>query len=94
MLLRDEAIIVVRQLKVEPRTGRVVLVFYVERKTEKTPLPGTEVVERLKEKLRQDSALLQLSVARVETAVCQNNCSGNYLTFKDSIFLFFFSIFD
>ncbi|XP_054007146.1 dyslexia-associated protein KIAA0319 isoform X1 [Hylaeus anthracinus] len=77
MLLRDEASIVVRNLKVEPRTGKAVLIFYVEKKGGKTTMPGPEVVKRLKEKLRQDSGLLQLSVANIDTAVCQNNCSGH-----------------
>ena len=76
MLLRDEASIVVRSLRAEPHTGKTVLVFYVEKKGGKTILPGPEVVKRLKEKLLQDSGLLQLSVANIDTAVCQNNCSG------------------
>ncbi|KAG7209539.1 hypothetical protein KM043_015619 [Ampulex compressa] len=77
MLLKDEASIIVRNLRAEPHTGRAVLVFYVEKKGGKTPMAATEVVKRLKEKLRQDSGLLQLSVANIDTAVCQNNCSGH-----------------
>lgn len=77
MLLRDEASIVVRSLRAEPHTGKAVLIFYVEKKGGKTILPGPEVVKRLKEKLLQDSGLLQLSVANIDTAVCQNNCSGH-----------------
>ncbi|XP_070161283.1 dyslexia-associated protein KIAA0319 [Polyergus mexicanus] len=77
MLLRDEASIVVRNLRTEPHTGKAVLVFYVEKKGGKTTLPGPEVVKILKEKLLQDSGLLQLSVANIDTAVCQNNCSGH-----------------
>lgn len=76
MLLREEAKIIVRNLRVEPRTGRVVVVFYVEKKDDGTTIPGPDVVNKLKEKLRQDSGILQLSVANIETAVCQNNCSG------------------
>jgi len=76
MLLRDEASIVVRNLRAEPHTGKAVLVFYVEKKGGKVTLPGPEVVKRLKEKLLQDSGLLQLSVANIDTAICQNNCSG------------------
>ena len=78
MLLRDEATIIVRHLRAEARTGRVVVVFYVEKKGEKVSMPGTEVVNKLREKLRQDSGILQLSVAGIDTAVCQNNCSGNF----------------
>ncbi|XP_012278957.1 dyslexia-associated protein KIAA0319-like protein [Orussus abietinus] len=84
MLLRDEASIVVRNLRAEPRTGRVVLIFYVEKKGGKSTMTGPDVVKRLKEKLRQDSGLLQLSVARVETAICQNNCSGHGVCDQES----------
>ena len=76
MLLREETSIVVRSLKAELHTGRVVLVFYVEKKGNKSTMPGPEVVNKLKRKLRQDSGILQLSVANVDTAICQNNCSG------------------
>jgi len=76
MLLRDKASIVVRSLRAEPHTGKAVLVFYVEKIGGKTTLLGPEVVKRLKEKLLQDSGLLQLSVANIDTAICQNNCSG------------------
>ncbi|XP_008209692.1 dyslexia-associated protein KIAA0319 isoform X1 [Nasonia vitripennis] len=77
MLLREETSIVVRSLRAEPHSGRVVLVFYVEKKGGKSTMPGPEVVNKLKEKLRQDSGILQLSVANVDTAICQNNCSGH-----------------
>lgn len=77
MLLRDEVNIVVRNLRAEPKTGKTVLVFYVEKKGDKTSLLGGEVVQRLKEKLRQDSGLLLLPVVNIDTAVCQNNCSGH-----------------
>ncbi|XP_071632449.1 dyslexia-associated protein KIAA0319 [Temnothorax longispinosus] len=76
MLLRDEASIVVRSLRAEPHTGKAVLMFYVKKKGT-TALPGPEVVKRLREKLLQDSGLLQLSVANIDTAICQNNCSGH-----------------
>lgn len=81
MLLRDEASIIVRNLRAEPHTGRAVIVFYVEKKGGQTTMLGPEVVKRLKEKLRQDSGLLQLSVANIDTAVCQNNCSGIHMHF-------------
>lgn len=77
MLLRDEASIVVRNVRAEPRTGKAVLIFYVEKKGGKETISGPEVVKRLKQKLRQDSGLLQLSVANIDTALCQNNCSGH-----------------
>lgn len=76
LLLRDEAEIHVREMRTEDRTGRAVIVFYVEQRNGKGILPGPVVVARLKEKLTQDSGLLELSVANIQTAVCQNNCSG------------------
>ncbi|XP_043477111.1 dyslexia-associated protein KIAA0319-like protein [Leptopilina heterotoma] len=77
MLLREEVTIVVRNLKSEPRTGKLIIFFYVEKKDGKSTMTGPEVVDKLKEKMRQDSGILQLSVARIETAKCQNNCSGH-----------------
>jgi hypothetical protein len=40
-------------------------------------LTGPQVVKALRAKLRQDSSLLDLPVARVETVICQNNCSNH-----------------
>lgn len=40
-------------------------------------MPGPEVVSQLKSKLRRDAGLLDLSVALIDTVVCQNNCSGH-----------------
>ncbi|XP_047368671.1 dyslexia-associated protein KIAA0319 [Vespa velutina] len=77
MLLRDEASIIVRNLRAEPRTGKAVLIFYVEKRGGKETMSGPDVVKRLKQKLEQDSGLLQLSVANIDTALCQNNCSGH-----------------
>lgn len=77
LLLRDAASLVVRSLRTEVATGRAVLVFYVQ--TSSGALPGPHVVRTLKNKLAQDSVLLQLSVASIQTAVCQNNCSGKFL---------------
>lgn len=74
LLLHDAASLVVRSLRVDVATGRAVLVFYVQ--TADSALSGPEVVRTLKEKLAQDSVLLQLSVANIQTAICQNNCSG------------------
>ncbi|XP_071451566.1 dyslexia-associated protein KIAA0319-like protein, partial [Hetaerina americana] len=38
-------------------------------------LPGPLVADRLRKRLAQDPGLLELSVARVQTVVCQNTCS-------------------
>uniref|UniRef100_A0A182QFI0 MANSC domain-containing protein n=1 Tax=Anopheles farauti TaxID=69004 RepID=A0A182QFI0_9DIPT len=73
----------VRELKVEPRTGQVVIVFYVERKygledKEKQELiPALEVERILKEKFWRDYTILGTSVVGIRTTVCQNDCSGH-----------------
>ncbi|XP_014214907.1 dyslexia-associated protein KIAA0319-like protein [Copidosoma floridanum] len=76
MLIREESSIVIRNLRADAHSGKVILTFFVKLKDGKS-MPGPEVVSKLKEKLRQDSGLLQLSVTNVETVVCQNNCSGH-----------------
>lgn len=84
MLLHDEASIIVRNLKAEPHTGRACLIFYVQQKGEKLSIPGVEVVHRLKSKLQQDSGLLQFSVTSIDTAICQNKCSGHGICDEES----------
>ncbi|XP_063984178.1 dyslexia-associated protein KIAA0319 isoform X2 [Diachasmimorpha longicaudata] len=84
MLLREEVVIVMRDVRAEQRTGRARLVFYVQERGKKNSIPGVEVVQRLKEKLWQDSGLLQVSVASIDTAICQNNCSGHGVCDEES----------
>uniref|UniRef100_A0A182M2I7 MANSC domain-containing protein n=1 Tax=Anopheles culicifacies TaxID=139723 RepID=A0A182M2I7_9DIPT len=73
----------VRELKVEPRTGQVVIVFYVEKKygledKDKPQLmPALEVERILKEKFWRDYTILGTSVIGIRTTVCQNDCSGH-----------------
>lgn len=74
LLLHEDATIVVRNLREEDRTGHAVLVFYVEEKGSIVPAP--QVVNQLRSRLAQDAGLLELSVAGIQTTVCQNNCSG------------------
>lgn len=59
------------------------MLFYVEDKGNKSAIPGPIVVSTLKTKLEQDVGLLELSVANIQTEICQNNCSGVYLNFKE-----------
>ena len=44
-------------------------------------LPGTQVAALLKRKLRNDINLLAYPVLEVDTAICQNNCSGSLLCY-------------
>lgn len=57
------------------------LQFYTSVKSEGKwrTLPGAEVAALLKKKLRSDLNLLTYPVLDVDTAICQNNCSGNLL---------------
>ena len=58
--------------------GYVVLQFFTTVKSdgEWRTLPGTEVVSLLKSKLRNDINLMTYPVVDVDTAICQNHCSG------------------
>ncbi|XP_053672289.1 dyslexia-associated protein KIAA0319-like protein [Anopheles nili] len=73
----------VRELKVEPRTGQVVIVFYVEKKygledkERQELMPALEVERILKEKFWRDYTILGTSVVGIRTTVCQNECSGH-----------------
>lgn len=77
LLLKDNPVIRVRELREEHHSGRAQMVFYVEDKANKSAIPGPVVVSTLKTKLEQDVGLLELSVANIQTEICQNNCSGH-----------------
>lgn len=59
-------------------TGYVVLQFFTTVKSDSgwVTLPGTEVAALLKRKLLNDANLLAYPVLEVDTAICQNTCSG------------------
>ena len=63
--------------------ARTVLQFFTTVKSDSgwRTLPGIEVAALLKKKLRNDINLLAYPVLEVDTAICQNNCSGNNLQF-------------
>ncbi|XP_072152328.1 dyslexia-associated protein KIAA0319-like protein isoform X2 [Bemisia tabaci] len=65
--------IVTRGWQAESPSYHVLLTFYASNQS------ATEVVSILRHKLYQDPGLLQLPVVSVNTAVCQNNCSGHGL---------------
>lgn len=77
LLLKDNPVVQVRELREEHYSGRAQMLFYVEDKSDKTIVPGPLVVSTLKTKLEQDVGLLELSVANIQTEICQNNCSGH-----------------
>ncbi|KAL1122383.1 hypothetical protein AAG570_003788 [Ranatra chinensis] len=75
LLLRDSSELVVREVRADS-SGRALLVFYVSAQGTGS-VPGPHVVRTLRNKLAQDSLLLHLSVAKLQTSICQNNCSGH-----------------
>lgn len=54
----------------------VQITFYVETADGKA-LAANDVVNHLREKLKVDAGLLGFSIAKLQTFVCQNNCSGH-----------------
>lgn len=40
-------------------------------------MPGPAVVAMLKNRFRQDTGLLEISVIQIRTLICQNSCSGH-----------------
>lgn len=68
--------IVVRNLIAQPYLYRVIIVFYVKNKETNSSLNGTEIVKKLNKDIRRVSNVLQLTVSKIQTLICQNNCSG------------------
>lgn len=66
----------VRSVHPEIGSGKAMLTFYVE-SPEGNPTSANEVVQHLRQKLRVDAGILGFSVAKLQTAICQNNCSGH-----------------
>lgn len=66
----------VRGMKPVRGTDMAQITFYVEMPDSK-PLAANDVVQHLREKLKVDARLLGFSVAKLQTTVCQNNCSGH-----------------
>lgn len=65
-----------RNLRPELGTNRAVISFYVENENGK-PLYANDVVQHLRQKLRMDESLLGFTVIKLQTVICQNNCSGH-----------------
>ncbi|XP_017783427.1 PREDICTED: dyslexia-associated protein KIAA0319-like protein [Nicrophorus vespilloides] len=75
LLVQDNMKLQVRELKQQTGTGKAIISFYVE-DAEGKPVDANEVVKHLREKLKVDAGLLGFSVS-LQTAICQNNCSGH-----------------
>uniref|UniRef100_A0A8D8HIY1 Dyslexia-associated protein KIAA0319-like protein n=1 Tax=Culex pipiens TaxID=7175 RepID=A0A8D8HIY1_CULPI len=80
LLIGDNTRVHIRDLKIEHKTGQVVIVFYVDKSGDKEKqdiIPALEVEKILKEKFWRDYSILGTSVAGIRTAICQNECSGH-----------------
>ncbi|XP_071478207.1 dyslexia-associated protein KIAA0319-like protein [Diadema antillarum] len=59
-------------------SNRLKVIFLAQNKTSHLPLPGVEVIRRLKSKgIAAQKTLLNYPVLEYDTVVCQNNCSGH-----------------
>ncbi|KAL3274510.1 hypothetical protein HHI36_015893 [Cryptolaemus montrouzieri] len=76
LLMADGYKMIFRNVQTERGEGRAKITFYVENQNGK-PESANEVVNHLRRKLKLDSSLLGFSVAKLQTAICQNNCSGH-----------------
>ncbi|XP_070534554.1 dyslexia-associated protein KIAA0319-like isoform X2 [Ptychodera flava] len=61
----------------ESPLGGVVLEFYVLSADGTKVLKGISIVNKLRQKLHKESQVLDFHVVRVDTVVCQNDCSGH-----------------
>lgn len=59
------------------------ITFFVETSDGKSS-PANEVVHHLREKLRMDAGLLGFTVLKLQTAICQNNCSGHGVCIEET----------
>ncbi|KAJ8953581.1 hypothetical protein NQ318_003003 [Aromia moschata] len=76
LLVKDGSKLQVRSVRPEVATGKATITFYLE-SPEGQPIPANDVVRHLRQKLKVDATLLGFSVAKLQTAICQNNCSGH-----------------
>ncbi|KAF7265718.1 hypothetical protein GWI33_020801 [Rhynchophorus ferrugineus] len=76
LLVTDGCKLQVRNVQAEPSSGKVKLTFYLE-DANGVAIPANNVVKHLRQKLQVDASLLGFSVAKLQTAICQNNCSGH-----------------
>ncbi|KAG5684220.1 hypothetical protein PVAND_013458 [Polypedilum vanderplanki] len=79
LLLGDNVKLNVRHVRVDEKTGHVILVFYVSHETKDglAIMNALEVQHILKEKFWKDYSILGSSISEIRTVVCQNDCSGH-----------------
>lgn len=76
LLVKDGTKLQVRNIRAEVGTNRAVISFYVDDLKGK-PIDANEVVLHLRQKLRMDEGLLGFTIIKLQTTICQNNCSGH-----------------
>ncbi|XP_030751271.1 dyslexia-associated protein KIAA0319 homolog [Sitophilus oryzae] len=76
LLVTDGCKLQVRNVEPEAGSGKVKLTFYLDDVTG-VPVSANTVVKNLRRKLQVDASLLGFSVSKLQTAICQNNCSGH-----------------
>ncbi|KAL1497900.1 hypothetical protein ABEB36_008782 [Hypothenemus hampei] len=76
LLVNDGSTLHVRNVESESRTDKVKMTFYLEDPNGQS-LPANDVVQHLRQKLQVDASLLGFSVTKLQTAICQNNCSDH-----------------
>lgn len=79
LLLGDNVKLNVRNVRVDEKTGHVILIFYVSHETKDglAIMNALEVQRILKEKFWKDYSILGSSISEIRTVVCQNKCSGH-----------------
>ncbi|CAO1408246.1 unnamed protein product [Diamesa hyperborea] len=79
LLLGDNVKLNVRDLRIDHKTGHVILIFYGERvkNASRIIMSALEVEKILKEKFWRDYSILGSSINEIRTVVCQNECSGH-----------------
>lgn len=78
LLLGNNMKLNARDLRIEPKTGEAILVFYVERETgakDNEILLGIDVERLLADKLWEGSNIVGTPISDIRTTVCQNRCS-------------------
>lgn len=63
-------------MKTQVGTNKPIITFYTEYADGKL-VPANEVVRHLHKKLKIDAGLLGFSISKLQTTICQNNCSGH-----------------
>jgi dyslexia-associated protein KIAA0319-like protein len=88
LLLGDNVKLRMRELKIEHKTGQIIMIFYVEKLNGKTgilePMTALDAERILKEKFWRDYSILGASISGIRTAICQNNCSGHGLCHQET----------